>query len=413
MKHLDLAQKVLHDVLINDLTFKKALKNTFPKDGENKKYLSLVTSLTGCELRHHLLFKKIVENLNKEFSDVEKEYLYLSLADIFFIKHYSKDDIILFLKSSLNGKYDDNIEKILNFEGKIGDLLNIDKASIEYISIRFNTPIWLIKMWNKHFGKANAFKSLKANVLPSRSTYRFNENSDKKLNSDFVKTDIENIYTYNGKNNLHKLDVYEDGTIFSLKPAYKQIFDKYINGLINEYTIFSGSDDSLIKELYARSKGEKGINVIVPDLSKRADILRFIRTKNIKNINLFTGSETISFKTGISYKQDLIVFNPVSSSFDKIRSYPDYLLHFKKEQFDELISKQKQQLKDLSEFVSDGGTLIYIVDTMNKKESSAVMTDFLLNHNDFELVYERQIFPFEKDDISLYYAVIRKNEQND
>ena len=87
------------------------------------------------------------------------------------------------------------------------------------------------------------------------------------------------------------------------------------------------------------------------------------------------------------------------------------MLHFDPQNLDKYIAKQKEVLKDLSTFVNDGGILIYMVDTLNKKESLSVVSSFLLNNPEFELIDERQIFPFEDEDVALYYAVMKKEIQ--
>ena len=413
MKEFILANEVLNYVINDDITFKKALKKVFPNGSEDRKYLSSVSSLVGCELRHHLLFSRLVENLHIELSNEEKGFLYLTFANIFFLKHFKKDEVFSFLKGVLKDKYNEDIEKILAYQGNVGDLLNIDRTSLDYISIRFNTPTWLIKMWNKHYGKSITFKALKANSLPLKNEYRYDENSNVSLNDDFVETDIENIYSFVGKGSPRKLDVIEKNIVFPMKGIYKKILDDYIDDLSDEYCLYSGSDDALIKDLYIRSKNEKGINVIVPDISKRAEMLRFIRINKIKNINIFMGNEEIAFKTGISHKQDMIIVNPLSSSFDKIRQYPDYLIHFKRDSLDELINNEIHLLNDLSLFVNDDGLLVYMVDTMNKKETVGIVNNFLKDHQDFELASDKQYFPFEKENATLYLAVIRKKAKND
>lgn len=413
MKEFIFAEQILSNIFENNFTFKKALKDTFPSMNEDRKYLPLSSSLSGCELRHHILCSTLIENLKLELTNKEKNFLYLAISNIFFFKHFSKDDTIKFIKNQLKDKYNESIDHLLNFEGQIGDLLNIDRTSMEYISIRFNTPSWLIKMWNKHYGKSITFKVLKANCTPYRFEYRVDENKDVKLPDELTLGDVDNIYFCKGKGNLRNKSLFESGAIFPLKGAYKTLIDNNIDQFSNEYCLYSNNDDSLIKELFVLSKGEKGINVVVPDLSKRAEILRFIRVNKIKNINLFMGNDEIAYKTGISHPMDTIFVNAPSSSFDKIRLYPDYLLHFSKDELDQLIAKQKQILKDMSSFVSNDGKIVYMVDTLDKKETINIINSFLKENPEFELIDERQIYPFEKENITLYYAILHKKVQND
>lgn len=387
----------------------------FPRNSQDKKYLSSVSSLLGCELRHHLLFTELLKN--EENLTVEEDALIrLALANHLFLHRFEEDKVLTFTKDNLKDKYSQNLDKLFSFNGPVSEIIDIDHSSIEYISVRFNTPTWLIKMWNKHFGKGLTFKTLKANSSPSQNYYRIDEKirSEEPFSDDskFLPTEVEDVYKYVDKESIKKLTAYQNGSVFPLKPALKALIDKYYNPLLNECLLYSGEDDAIVKEFYLRSEGKVGINLVVPDISKRAELLRLIRLNNIKNINLFMANDPIAYQTGISHGQELVTIFPTSSSLTRIQTYPDYLLHFKRESFDELIKKQKEVLSDLAKFVLPGGTLIYMVDTLNKKESSSIVTNFLLDNTSFSLVEELQLFPFEKENSTLYYAVMKKADND-
>ena len=60
-----------------------------------------------------------------------------------------------------------------------------------------------------------------------------------------------------------------------------------------------------------------------------------------------------------------------------------------------MIANQKEALNDASEFIEEGGNLIYMIPTMNKKESLQIMTAFLEAHPDFALVEQKQFLPLK------------------
>ena len=58
---------------------------------------------------------------------------------------------------------------------------------------------------------------------------------------------------------------------------------------------------------------------------------------------------------------------------------------------------------------SDGGYLVYCVDTLGLKETNKLVANFLENHAEFELIKEKQYLPNENNSI-FYYAILRKKD---
>ena len=133
-----------------------------------------------------------------------------------------------------------------------------------------------------------------------------------------------------------------------------------------------------------------------------------IRRDNLKNVNFFEANPD-SFESAISRPQDLVIAAPNSSNFDLVREEPDFLLHFRKDEMDALFKQEKDVLENASKFVSEGGTLIYMIYTISKKEGHQTIASFLASHPEFQLVSDRQAFPFEEMDTAMYYAVLRKD----
>ena len=137
------------------------------------------------------------------------------------------------------------------------------------------------------------------------------------------------------------------------------------------------------------------------------------RVEKCKNVNLFEANDLSMMKAAITTKQDLIVLMPKSSSFELIRQTPDYLLHFKQSSFDELIAKQKEALEEFSKFAHEDAKIVYIVDTLNKKETTGVINDFLNKHPEYVLKESEQYFPFGEEDGLFYYAILERKPVED
>ena len=413
MIQLVLAKEVLNKIIYEDVTFKKALKD-ISKSKENQPYLKVVSALVGCELRHHLLFTHLLKPAIETYSQNQFIFSCLAFANRFFLKALNDELVKVFLNEQLATVDHKLFDEIYAFDGSPIDLIKLPRESIDFTSIRFNTPRWLIKMWSKHFSKGQTYKILKKINRPFHQFVAVNTlltNSDElisKYPEDFEKTDFENLLSIKSKINPKKLPEYKIGYFYLLKKPLREIIEANHNELLKEISVYSGSNSEFIRDLVVKSKLEDGINLAVPSIENRPELLRLIRTSKARNINLFEVKDETSLKAGLSEKQELFYVFPESSSFDKISLYPDYLIHFKRERLDEIIEGERRALELVSPYIIEDGKLIYLVDTLNKKESSLLIQSFIADHPEFELVKEKQYFPYDESEMALYCAVIRR-----
>ena len=104
---------------------------------------------------------------------------------------------------------------------------------------------------------------------------------------------------------------------------------------------------------------------------------------------------------------------PESSNFFLLRNTPDYFIHFEQSSLDELIANENVSLNESATFVEDGGYLTYITFTASLKETYGIIKTFLINHPEFTMVDDSQIFPFSEYDTTLFYAILKKENSND
>ena len=99
---------------------------------------------------------------------------------------------------------------------------------------------------------------------------------------------------------------------------------------------------------------------------------------------------------------------PDSSRLNLLQVLPDYFLRFDIQKLDELIANQAQALNEAAQQVEDGGYLLYLVDTISKKETMGLINEFLKGHSEFSLIRDKQYFPYKKFGGSYYFAVLKK-----
>jgi len=413
MQEFDLAKSLLDDIVDNDTPFSEALRKVFQNDVALRPMRNMVAGLLGCELRHHLLFAYLSEPLS-DFDIAEKRFLALALADAYFFKRIPLDQLQTILHEKLGDAKMAEAQAFLDKAGKTDEYIPADiaKTSNKYLSLRYNTPEWVLKIW-EHYGYGTTYKILKKNNRQNTTSVRVRTSltSVEELlnnNPDYAKTSVEGILYYGGKLPLRKLPEAHDEKIFSERPATKAVLDKFKVEEPAEAFLYNGNaDSSILKEMIESYGSSIGLNLGVYDVKNYVDVIRMIKGANLKNVNFF-GADPTAMDAAISRPQDLAICAPNSSNFDLIREYPDYLLHFKKEGMDELFAKEKAMLEGTSKFVAEHGTLIYMIYTISKKEGHQTIGDFLLTHPEFKLVREAQLFPYEELDTALYYAVMKK-----
>ncbi len=413
MEEFELAKKILDDILDGGTSFNEALRKVFQSNVALRPLRPLVAGLVGCELRHHLLFRDVLskqEGLNEN----EIRYSALALSDLYFVKRIDKEAMVEALKGVLGEKIS-LLDKLIENSDHAETLISpeLSKSSNKYLSLRYNTPEWVLKIW-EHYGFGVTYKILKKNNRPGLETVRVRTSkisveSVLNNNKDFALSPVNDMLIYGGKTPLRKMDAYRQGDLFSERLLTKSLLDQYKIAEPMELFCYSGNKDaSLLKEIIETYGNSIGINLGVPSLEEHMDVMAMIRRDNLKNVNFFEGKPD-SFESAISHPQDLVIASPNSSNFDLVREEPDFLLHFKKDEMDALFKQEKDVLENASKFVAEGGTLIYMIYTISKKEGHQTIASFLASHPDFQALTERQAFPFEEMDTAMYYAILRKN----
>ncbi len=414
MQTLDICETVLEDVLANGTTFSEALKKVFKSSVDLRPQRNTVASLVGCELRHHLLFTYLLKPI-ESLTEADKRLASLCLAEYYFYQRLSKEEVDAHLLAKLGQEKIDLLAPLFEKSGKPAEYIpsDISKSSNKYLSLRYNTPEWVLKII-EHYGFGTTYKVLRKNSQQRTTTVRIREGFDKNSidPNAFKGSPIPGIYYYHGKESLRKLDAAKEGKIFNERLGTKFILDMYPVSDPSELFIFDGNGDgSIFKEAIEIYGTKIGMNFGVYSQDKYADVARMIRTEGLKNINYFAADPSF-LDAAISRPQDLVIVSPKSTNFDLIREQPDYLLHFKKDEMDELFKKEKEALEGVSKVVAEGGILIYVIYTISKKEGHQTVSDFLLNHPEFKFVKEEQFFPQDELDTSMYYAVLKREENS-
>ena len=413
-----LAKDILQKIIIENVPFSLALKQAFKNDGVSKDDKPVVSALVGCALRHYLVMDRLIKNAYPNIESDGFIALLVAFSNALFIKKLNQDDCNALAASFLKEddiKVEDFIAPYLEDKKLVPE--EIEVGSFEFLSYRYNTPVSVIKMWNKQFGQVTASRILKANSKPAPTILRINNNliSDEDFFNqypEFEKCETTGMALYNGEGRFKNHPASEKNLATVLPLAFKELVDEGDVDLLRGLAIYAEYPNDLLTELLSRFNNLTNIEFMAGNYSA------FINTKNalnkhaIKGINVYEANAS-SIITCVSKPVHTFVVMPDSSRLNLLQVLPDYFLRFDIEKLDELIANQLKALNEASNQVEDGGYLLYLVDTISKKENSGVINEFLKEHPEFTLIKDKLYFPYKKYGGSYFYAVLKKETKND
>ena len=290
---------------------------------------------------------------------------------------------------------------------------DLNKGSIRYFSVKLNLPEWFIKMMIKHYGKDVGIKTCREiSRMPKQFAI---VNPFKLLNGD-VKTKIDkdfslvrdNIYVYNNKVSLRKNPLIKDKSLFQIQYGYINMIEQFEDLKHSNVTIFLGDKNNIYFPLLAKyAVNGNNVSIVTKHLYENYDLLTKIKEYKIKNTYFYEASED-GLDPYLNKKQDLILYFPNSSEIENFRIEPDYSIFFEQNSLDILIKEELEGLESIAKHLTDTGTIVYSVRTLGKKETSGIVEQFIQLHPEFELVNEKQFFPYEEENSIIYYAILRK-----
>lgn len=410
MHKFEIAIEVLDAILEQNIPFNLATKNTLDKYSIPADERSNVTGLVGCELRHHLLFQELVKEELEITEGTSTSSLLLALANYHFYHKFDAQEVVAI--TSRATKLDKKtIELFLAKHEDKSDIIpsKFEKGSFEYLSLRYNCPTWLVKMWNKHYGRGLAFKVLQSNTKPVIQSYKLNGVDQGKvlLDHNFGVAPLDDMVLYVGKGNAKGNEFYKNKELIPERMAFKATLDAIDVKPFSKIAIYSSYSNTMYIDLATRGIEGLKYDLITPDIVTHNEAKHHIALYNLKNFTLIE-EKAANLLACISDKVDYFFCLARNSNFDLLRTNADYFLRFSRDDLDSIMNEQRYTLDEAATLVNEGGQLIYMVPTLNKKETKQIINEFLLTHRDYSLLEEKQFFPFEELNSTLYVARMLK-----
>lgn len=414
-----LARDILNKIINENTPFSLALKQAFKKNEVSREDKANISAMVGCVLRHYLVLSNVISKQYPNLDSVGVIALMIAFSNALFIKKLDQEDCNKEAQQYLKEedvKVQDFIEPYLAEKKLVPE--NIEVGSFEFLSYRYNTPVDIIKMWSKQFGHIAVSKALKANSKPAPVVLRID---NKKIeDEDFFNKypeferieGVNGMALFKGEGKFKNHEVSEKALATPYALAFKEMLDEGDVDLLRGLAIYTEYPNDLLIDLLSRKENVSGVEFIAGNLATASNARNFLNKNQVRGVNVYE-AQASAIITCLSKPVHTFVVMPDSSRFNLLQLLPDYFLRFDFNKLDELIANQKLALKEAAEQVEEDGYLLYLVDTLSKKESINIINEFLANNENFTLVRDKLYFPYKKYGGSYYFAALKKAKKND
>lgn len=414
-----LARDILNRIINENTPFSLALKQAFKKNEVSKEDKANISAMVGCVLRHYLVLSNVISKQYPALDSVGVIALMIAFSNALFIKKLDQEDCNKEAQQYLKDedvKVQDFIEPYLAEKKLVPE--NIEVGSFEFLSYRYNTPVDIIKMWSKQFGHIAVSKALKANSKPAPVVLRID---NKKIEDEgffnkypeFERIEgVNGMALFKGEGKFKNHEVSEKALATPYALAFKEMLDEGDVDLLRGLAIYTEYPNDLLIDLLSRKESISGVEFIAGNLATASNARNFLNKNQVRGVNVYE-AQASAIITCLSKPVHTFVVMPDSSRFNLLQLLPDYFLRFDFNKLDELIANQKLALKEAAEQVEEDGYLLYLVDTLSKKESINIINEFLANNENFTLVRDKLYFPYKKYGGSYYFAALKKAKKND
>lgn len=416
----DTSFNVIKSIIKDRISFNSAIKNQIKNIRKDE--LNLISNLSGLFLRNYFSIRYITE---ASFNSSQLEvviYSGLVFVNIYFKKGVDEKTAITYLANKLELfqiKYDEETKaKFKKFLENKNDSLKeyLDtkfkgKSFRKYLSALTNLPERIIKMIQNQYDRKIGFDTIHS-IFRMPSQYAIGnillaDNLTDQMKSNFHIIE-PNFYEYDQKTSIRKEEAIRTGLLLPIQKAEYNLVKSLPNLLGSNITFYFEEKSSIYYTLINKylNEGNK-LSLACNKPSLNQDLYSKIKPLGINKLDIYesTHSELIAH---LSEKQDLFILLPENSNFEQLRRVPEYGILFDTSKLDSIIENEFLKLSDSTQYIADDGLLVYVVPTLNIKETMIITNKFLNAHKEFSKVKEETFFPFEKDNSILYYAIFQK-----
>lgn len=332
-----------------------------------------------------------------KLSDAVREILRMGIYQLLYMNSVpdsaAVNESVILTKSNKNPAVSGFVNALLRSFIRDDKKLPLNGNKLHDMSIEYSCPEWLVSMWLKDYGEKTAVSMLSSSIGKPPVTARLNtcnfsfDEIVSSLEAEGVsrrKVDaVDNCVELFGVGSVEKLESYKNG-MFHIQDVSCQICCQELGAKPGETVLDMCSAPGGKAFTIAEMMNNEG-KVLAFDLhQKRADLIRSGAERLGLSCVSASANDAKSFNADLPYA-DRVLCDVPCSGLGVIRRKPE-IKYGDKEQFSRLPEVQYAILSTSSQYVKDGGILVYSTCTVNRRENDEVCEKFLSEHTDFEPV---------------------------
>ncbi len=415
MNAREIAFSMLNDICLHNTYSNLLLRKELNKAKEQDK--GLITQIVYGTLQNYRLCRYQWEDLVKKLpSDDICVLLDMSIYQLFYMDKVPAyaiiNEAVEITKKSIHPKMAKMVNAVLH-QAERRKEREVIGNEVKMLAIKTSHPEWIVSMWKAQYGMDVAEKICYANMETKPNAARVNtwKTSKEKLlaqdgrfHEGYMSKDA---LLYDGS--IAETSSYEQGLI-SIQDEASQLIARIVDPQPDEEILDVCSAPGTKANHMAELMQNKG-HIVCGDLHPhRVELIR----EGAKRLGITIMEPMVMDATELAEIKgqmfDRVLCDVPCSGYGVLARKSDIKYHMKSEDMDTLIPIQKKILSKSAEHVKPNGILVYSTCTLNKKENEKQIQAFLKEHDDFMLVEERTIFPFEAHSDGFYMAKLQRKQ---
>lgn len=409
------AFSILKDICINKRYSNLALKEDL--DGFSDVDKGLITNIVYGTLQHYRYVRYMWEQYPESVPRDEIAILIdMSVYQLLFLDKVPDyavlNEAVEIAKQQYEGKYEKFVNAILHNVIRNGKRV-ISGSEVERKAIQTSMPTWIVKMWAKQYGQDVCFQICESlNRIPHQcarvNTLKISKEEVMKLNPGFVEAKVAKDALYYLNGNIAHTDEYKKGYVTIQDESAQlvcELLDPQSDETILDMCAAPGSKTCHIGSMM-RNKGR----LYALDIHEHrvALIKNNARRMGIIMVEAMCQDATHLEDTFHENVFDRILLDGPCSGYGVISRKSDIKYHMQSEDMDSCIRMQEKLLDSAVNYLKVDGIMVYSTCTLNKKENEKQIEAFLKRHENFTLLEEKTIFPYEFESDGFYMAKLKK-----